>query len=317
MFPIAHANDGGGSIRVPAACCGVVGLKPSRGRISAAPDGGDPILGWATELAVTRSVRDTALVLDIAAGPEPGDPFAIPGPAGSFAAELGQPLGPLRIGFTAVPWSGLPTDPSRVEAVERVARVLADAGCAVAEAAAPLDWEAFLDLEAVIWAATHAQGVIGLAALMGRAIDDSTLEPHSLALYEQGRMISASELLDAIDAGNGVARSIGALFETIDVLITPTLPGPPVELGWFGRQSIADARALTGSWARHETFTSPFNLTGQPAVSLPLALDDDGLPIGIQLVGRNADEATLLRVASHLEAALPWADRIPPIHVSR
>jgi amidase len=315
--PIAHANDGGGSIRVPAACCGVVGLKPSRGRISAGPQGGDPILGWATELAVTRSVRDTAAVLDIAAGNEPGDPFTIPGPSGSFAAEVGRPPGRLRVGVTATPWSGLPTDPERLAVVERVGRVLAEAGCSVVEVASPLDWEAFLELEAVIWAATHAQGVVALAASMERTIDATTLEPHSLALYEAGRRISAVDLLEAIEASNGIARSVGALFGTIDLLVTPTLPAAPVELGWFGRQPVTDARAITSSWARHETFTAPFNLTGQPAISLPLALDAEGLPIGVQLVARHADEATLLRAASLLESALPWADRIPPVHASR
>jgi len=317
IVPIAHANDGGGSIRVPAACCGVVGLKPSRGRVSAAPDAGDPILGWAVEFAVTRTVRDTAALLDAVAGSSPGDPYVIASHGRPFLDEVGVPPGGLRIAVCAKSWSHIPVDPENAAAATASGELLAALGHDVTEASPDLDWDAFLAVETPVWAATTAHGVRSLAAASGREPGEDTLEPITLALYERGLRLSAGELLDAIDGMNAIGRRVARLFEDVDVLLTPTLPGPPLPIGAFRVLPGETATEIAAGWERHETFTSLFNLTGQPAISLPLHQHANGLPLGIQLVGRFGGEATLIRLAAQLEEALPWRDRLPPIHVTR
>jgi amidase len=316
IVPVAHANDGGGSIRVPAACCGVVGLKPSRGRVSAAPDAGDPILGWAVEFAVTRTVRDTAALLDAVAGSSPGDPYVIASHGRPFLDEVGAPPGVLRVAVCAESWSRIPVDPENAAAAAASGELLAELGHDVTEASPDLDWDAFLAVETPVWAATGAHGVQALAAAAGREPSGDTLEPITLALYEHGLRVTAGELLDAIDGMNAISRRVARLFEDVDVLLTPTLPGPPLPIGAFRARPGESTAEIAAGWERHETFTSLFNLTGQPAISLPLHHHASGLPLGIQLVGRFGAEATLIRLAAQLEEALPWRDRLPPIHVT-
>jgi amidase len=316
IVPIAHANDGGGSIRVPAACCGVVGLKPSRGRVSWAP-AAEPVFGWAVELVVSRTIRDTAAALDLAAGPAPGDPVLIQQPTRSFLEEIGQSPGHLRIAVCTAPWSGQTPHPELVEAVHETASTLADMGHEVVEATPEFSWEEFLEAEVPLWAAATAHDVDSLAAASGRAPGPENLEPATMALVRQGRRVTASDVLAATERCNSVARSIGRFFTDVDLLVTSTLPGVPSSLGAFDVDADLPARELAELWARHETFTSVFNMTGQPALSLPLHQSEKGLPIGIQLVARIASEAVLIRVGSALEEAYGWSSRQPPIHIAR
>ncbi len=317
IVPVAHANDGGGSIRVPAACCGVVGLKPSRGRVSAAPYESDPIFGWAVELGVTRTVRDAAALLDAVAGTAPGDPYEVAPPAGSFLEHATGDPARLRVGVCTASWTNVPIDPENAAAAAATGALLEALGHDVVERSPQVDWEMFLAVEVTIWTAVLAHRVDGLAAATGRVPDAGNLEPTSLLVLEHGRTVTAPQLLDALDGMNGVARRVAPLFEEVDVLVTPTLPGPPLELGAFSSRSFGSAAEVVAEWARHESFTSLFNLTGQPAISIPLHEHAGGLPLGIQLVGRVGGEGTLLALAAQLEDARPWRDRVPSIHVSR
>jgi amidase len=316
IVPIAHANDGGGSIRVPAACCGVVGLKPSRGRVSSAPGGSDPIFGWAVELAVTRTVRDVAALLDAVAGPAPGDPYALAPPAQSFLDAARRPPTGLRVAVCASSWTSVPVDPENAEAAGLTGQLLEALGHNVVERAPDVDWEAFLSVEVAVWTAVLAHRVDALAAQTGREANADSVEATSLVMLEHGRRVGRAELLDALDGMNDIARRVALLFEEVDVLVTPTLPGPPLELGAFSSRDFRSAREVVAEWATHESFTSLFNLTGQPAISIPLHEHASRLPLGIQLVGRPGGEETLVALAAQLEDARPWRGRVPPIHVT-
>jgi amidase len=310
MVPIAHANDGGGSIRIPASCCGLFGLKPSRGRISFAPDHGDINGGLVNELVVSRSVRDAAAVLDALAGLQLGDPYtAPPGPA-SYLADLAQAPGRLRIGFETrrIMPDGRVADshPDCVAAVAHAAKLLESLGHHVehAEIAAlrDPDWVArFL----TIWAVGVTTELDGAARLLGRAIAPGEIEVLTYALAELGRMMSASAYVEAWDWIHRASRRIAQFWTTYDLWLTPTVTEPPPPLGTF--QSPADD-PLAGIMraAEFAPFTAPFNATGQPACSLPLYHNAAGLPIGVQLVAAYGREDLLLRVAAQLEAAQPF-----------
>lgn len=317
IVPMAHGNDGGGSIRGPASCCGLVGLKPTRGRTPSGPDRGESLNGLEVEFALTRSVRDSAALLDAVAGPGLGDPYMIQGPERPYRDEIGAPPAGLRIGFTTAPWFGPVPEPEIVAAIEAAAKLCADMGHAVVEASPAFDRDAFLRATHDIWYAGLAHGIDSLADALGRTPSEDNLERCTWACYQFGRRLKATDLLRALDAYNSVSRNVAGFFTDIDVLITPNQATLPEPLGTFDQNAPdVDAASWTKQMFCFEAFLPLFNATGQPAVSLPLYQSRDGLPIGVHFAARFGDEATLFRLASALEAALPWRDRRPPAHVA-
>jgi len=317
IVPVAHANDGGGSIRIPASCDGLVGLKPTRDRVPTGPDYADPLCGLAIEFAVTRTVRDAAALLDAVAGPDVGAPAMIAPPARPYANEVGEAPGRLRIAWTATPASGEKIDPECVRAVHDTVRTLEGLGHTMIEGGPTYDWDAFLANVHLIWAAFTALSVDSAAKSLGRKPGPDNLEAVTLACYEDGKRITALDLLNSLSYGNTLSRSVGAFFETVDALVTPTMARPAAPLGELN-QNKAGMSAM--EWTRQVftycPFTPLFNSTGQPAISLPLHMTPAGLPVGVQIAGRFGDETTLIRLASQLEQARPWAKRRPAVHVS-
>jgi amidase len=313
MVPVAHANDGGGSIRIPASCCGLVGLKPSRARVSAAPQYGDLMGGLVCEHVVSRSVRDTAAMLDAVAGPMPGDPYAAPPLVGeSFAAAVTTPPGRLRIALIVDGADGTPAHPDCIAAARAAAELCTSLGHEVVEASLPVDGDAFLVHFVNVWAAANAWMMLDWEERMGRTAGPDDLEPLSWALVEAGRAISADVYLKSVQALQRATRQVAEFQADHDLLLTPTLGEPPVPLGTF--DSPPD-EPLTGLFraATFVPFTPLCNVTGQPAISLPLAWNEQDLPIGIQFAAGLGHEELLLSLAGQLEQAAPWAHRIPPI----
>lgn len=316
MVPAAHANDGGGSIRIPASACGLVGLKPSRGRTSLGPDLGEPFGGLAVEGTVTRSVRDTAALLDVIAGLMPGDPYTAPPPSRPFVHEVEADPGRLRVGLrTASPDGVFSTHPDCVGAAENAGRLLESLGHTVEIAhPAALDEADAGERFTTIFASHHARLHDVLAGLIGRRLGPDDVDAINWILAEAGRGCSAAQYLAAVDWVHAFTRRVAGWWQDgFDLLLTPTLPEPPPVLGTLNPASLDPM--VVGHRARWlASFTLPFNMTGQPAVSLPLHWNHDGLPIGVQLVGDYGREDLLLRVAAQLERAQPWAHRHPPVH---
>ena len=312
IVPLAHANDGGGSIRLPAACCGLVGLKPSRGRIPAGPDVAEALSGLAVEFAVTRTVRDSAALLDAVHGHGVGDPYIIAPPAQPYVKALNARQRKLRIAYTTESWAGAEVDAEMKSAAEKSAELCRKLGHDVNEAMPQFDWQMFFDAMVVYWTANTTANVNFFANLTGRKIDRSTLEATTLACYEHGKTLSAGQLLQAFAVGNQICRAVGTFFEDYDVLITPTIASPALPLGTLN----ADDESLDAiGWSKKlfdfTPFTPLFNLTGQPAISLPLHMSRSSLPLGTQFVGHFGDEATLLQLAQNLELAQPWPKIAP------
>jgi len=307
IVPIAHANDGGGSIRCPAACCGLVGLKPTRGRTPSGPDVGEGLFGLGIEFAVTKTVRDAAALLDAVQGPGVGDPYVIAPPAKPYAQEILAAPAKLKIAFATDAASGTYVDPFIQEAVKRCAGDLEQLGHDVVEAAPQYDYQTFFDSNLVYWITNMENLVDHVAAMTGRPVNEDTLEATTLACYREGKQFSANQLIDAIGAGNQTCRAIAPFFQDYDVLLTPTNALPPQPLGTYNAN---DANLDARGWAEHifgfAPFTAVYNLTGQPAISLPLALAPQNLPVGLQFVGRYGDEATLLKLAEQLYQQTPW-----------
>jgi len=312
MVPFAHGNDGGGSIRIPASCCGLVGLKPTRARITQAPLLGDVMGGLVVDHALARSVRDSAALLDATAGPAPGDPYVAPPPARPYLEEVGADPGRLRIAWSATNPIGAPVHADCARAVEDAAALCAELGHEVEEAAPELDGALLYESFLAVWLAGHAWGIDGMARATGRTPAPEELEPLSWALHRIGREVRAPDYLLAVTALQRIARVVAGFFAAHDVWLSPTLAQPPVPLGTLDPGST-DALDVFRAASEFVPFTPLFNATGQPAVSLPLHWSPEGLPIGVQLVARYGDEATLLRLAARLEEARPWADRLPPL----
>src|SRR6266699_333417 len=314
--PVAHANDGGGSIRIPSSECGLVGLKPSRGRTSLGPDVGEGWGGLSVEHVVTRSVRDTAAVLDAVAGYRPGDPYTAPPPARPFRDEVGAAPGKLRVGLLVkAPAGQAEVHPECATAARETARLLESLGHRVEESspAALADGEVGRDAVTVITAAT-ARDLAYWSERTGRKIGPGDVEPMTWAIAEMGRPVSASDYLRAIEYLHAHTRQVAAWWaDGFDLLLTPTLPEPPPRLGEFDPAPGDPLRGFTRGGA-FVAFTMPFNVTGQPAISLPLHWSASGLPIGVQLGAAYGREDLLLRIAAQLEEARPWSARRPPVH---
>lgn len=314
MVPAAHATDGGGSIRIPASECGLVGLKPSRGRNSLGPDVGERWNGCAVEHAVTRSVRDTAAILDALAGPMPGDPYAAPLPARPFAAEVGADPGRLRVGVLLHAPGGTSVDGDCVAAAAQTGRLLESLGHGVEESHPEgLGEPEMLRAFGMIVTASIARALDAWGERTGRPIGRDDVEPMTWAVAELGRGVSAADYIRAVEYAHRHTRRLANWWASgFDLLLSPTLAEVPPPLGTFA--SAAD-NPLAGFLRAGPfgAFTSTFNATGQPAISLPMHWNAQGLPIGIQLVAAYGREDLLIRIASQLEHAQPWAQRRPPL----
>jgi amidase len=310
MVPMAHGNDGGGSIRVPASCCGLFGLKPTRARNPLGPKKGDVMSGLVVEHAVTRSVRDSAALLDATSGPDLGDPYWAPPPARPFLQEVGADPGRLRIAFTAQAATGAQVHPDCVAAVRDAAALCADLGHEVAEVAPGLDSEGVTRAFVTLWSAGGAWAVDYWARETGRTPTPDLFEPLSWAIQEMGRQQSASVYLLALQDLQRISREVARFFVDYDIWLTPTLAEPPVPLGTFDSPPENPLYGLIRAGA-FMPFTFICNITGQPAMSVPLYWNADGLPVGTHFIARFGDEATLFRLAAQLEEARPWASRRP------
>jgi amidase len=317
IVPIVQGSDAGGSIRNPASFCGLVGLKPSRGRVSAGPDEGDSFSGMNNYFALTRTVRDCAALLDAVCGSTAGDPYRIVFPERPYTDEIHIAAKPLRIAFTKRPWSGLPLDPELAEGVQSVARILEDMGHIVSEQSPEFNYGQFLAAQIDLWCGHAAYGIDSLANELGRKPSSKNLQSTTWAVYETGKRMPAAQFLAAESYYNKVRRQVGLFFEHVEILLTPTCTVAPLPLD---AHDIDAPGATVADYFDHlapiETFTALFNCTGQPAVSLPLCWSRSGMPLGMQLVARFAEEGTLFRLAAGLEQASPWWQRRPPIHVS-
>ena len=305
--PLAHGNDGAGSLRVPASCCGLVGLKPSRGRTPCGPDTGEAGFGTSYEFGLTRTVRDAAHLLDAIHGPAVGDKYTAPPPSGRYADELTRAPGPLRVACTTHAWSGVPVDSEVAHAVDRTARTLEAMGHEVSDASPAVDWEAVMH--------GFVAGLIAIAApylMAPRPPHASKLEAVSRAILDEAKALSALDLVSALDACNRVTRSVGAFFAEYDLLVTPTLGQLPAP---HGTLRYDDPAHTTRSWLEsmfaYGPFTAVFNISGQPAISLPLAQSQSGLPIGVQIIAPYGREDLLFQIAAQLEQAMPWNHRTP------
>ena len=331
MAPMAHGNDGGGSIRIPASCCGIFGMKPTRARNPMGPYLGEAWHGMVVEHALTVSVRDSAALLDATAGPDPGAPYMAPPRERPYLEEVGREPGRLRIGFTTRSLFGETVHPDCVAAVADAARLCEKLGHSVEDAEPPLDRATLRKAFVVLLAAEIAAEIAQAGALLGRRPTAGGFEPGTWFLGQVGRKLTAAELALAVRQLQQAGRRLASWFEEHDALLTPTVATPPPRLGELGPKrsdllALAVFRALPFGPALRKAldrlaedafefaaFTEIANITGQPAMSVPLHWNAEGLPIGVQFVGRFGDEATLFRLAGQLERERPWASRSPPV----
>ena len=311
VLPVAHATDGGGSIRIPAAQCGLFGLKPSRGRISFAPDAGEGWGGLSAGHVVSRSVRDSALMLDCTAGAEPGDPYAAPTPARPFAEAIGRPPGKLKIALMLKDHRGAKLHPECLAAVQAAARLCESLGHIVEEADPQLDLTALRPLNARISAANTARSCGLRWKALGRDPNPKDVEAATWAVYQRGLKVSGVEYVEAIAAVHAAGRRMGAFLSKYDVILSTVLAGPPPKLGYLNQNG--DVETFVERVTSYLSVTPLHNATGTPAMSVPLHWTADGLPVGVHFAGRYGEEATLLQLAVQLETVQPWFDRVPAL----
>lgn len=312
IVPVAHANDGGGSIRIPASVNGLVGLKPSRARVSEAPVAGDTMSGLVSEFVLTRSVRDLAGLLDWVSGPEPGDPYAAMPPERPYLEELGRDPGKLRIALLTEPLTDDTFAPEVVAATEETARKLEGLGHEVVrpDLSGAGDGMDLFPTFMTRWAAGNANNAATIGMIIGRELTADDVEPLTWALAEQGRRESGAEYLGAVGRHQILSRMVAGLYQGgIDLIMTPTVGELPQPLGTYDDSGPDPMDAIVRARG-FASFTGLFNATGQPAISLPLA-ERSGLPVGVQFVAPMWDEGLLVRFAAQLEQALPWKDRRP------
>jgi amidase len=333
MVPLAHASDGGGSIRVPSSCCAVFGLKPTRGRNPAGPDFGDLWRGFACDHAITRSVRDSATLLDATAGPDTGAPYYAAPPACSFLSEVGEDPGKLRIAFTSEPLLGSNVEEDCIKGLEDTVKLCQELGHEMVEAVPPVDRQVIARAFMTTVCSEIRALVDESARLLNRKATSRDFEPLTWMVTLLGKEFPASDLSHVINMIQLYSRRVGEFFEKYDILLTPTLAMPPLKtyesqvkgiqaflMKFFGRlnagglvKRLVGLDYMAAEAFKFAAFTPLYNTTGQPAMSVPLYWNDEGLPIGMQFVGRYGDEATLFRLAGQLEKARPWADRKPPV----
>jgi amidase len=313
MVPMAHGNDLGGSLRYPASACGLFGLKPTRARVPLGPEYGDAVSGWACEHALTVSVRDSAALLDAVTGPAVGDPYLAPAPRRPFLAEVGTDPGRLRVGYSTRRADGDAAHPDCVAALEDALRLLTELGHEVVEAELPgLGPEVGSAIGTVFNAATA--WIVGYwTRRLGRPPADDELEPLTRTYWELGRQVTGADYLLAIEDCQRFARGVAVWLGDLDVWLTPTMSSPPAALGAITSTDEEPMRALEAGGATVAYAGVVANITGNPAMSVPLCWNADGLPIGVHFLGRYGDEATLFQLAGQLERARPWADRRPPV----
>ncbi len=337
MVPLAHAGDGGGSIRVPAACCGLFGIKPTRARVPLGPDLGEAWQGCAVDHVISRSVRDSAAMLDAISGPDVGALYWPAAPSRPFLSAVGEPPSKLRIAFSSKPLLCGEVHPDCVAGLERATKLCSDLGHDLTEAAPQFDGEEFMSafmtmvLSEVRASMEDAEGRAGRRARYG------DFEPATHLMGLLGKRVNAPRLIHVMQRVHLAVRKIGHFFENYDVFLTPTLSRPPVRIGALRPKgfeaammkvlarlnssrlanSLVNVDKNSAAVFSFVPYTAPFNATGQPAMSIPIYWNDQGLPIGVQCVGRYGDEATLFRLASQLEQANPWDDRLPDVCKTR
>lgn len=313
IIPVAHASDGGGSIRVPASCCGLFGLKPTRARVPCGPVTGEGWAGLTTSHVISKSVRDSAAMLDVLAGPELGDPYYAPAQTETFLTQMQQNPGRLKIAFSAQAPLGISVDPECITAVERAVKLCAELGHDVIEKNVSYDYEALDKAMDVIVAANLAFYLDTRANLLGRKPTQQDVELIHLMIAEQGKTFNASDYAKATFTIHNQTRQIAKFFIDYDIFITPTLAKPPVNIG----ELVADDTNIEDYYRKlpeFAPFTTIWNQTGQPAMSVPLHWTPDNLPVGVQFVARFGAENTLFQLARQLEQIAPWQNKLVAVH---
>ena len=310
MLPMAHATDGGGSIRIPASCCGLFGLKPTRARNPMGPDAGEGWGGASVGLAVTRAVRERAALLDGTAGPDVGDPYWAPPPAGPYLDEVGRPPGRLRIALATASWNGAPVDPECAAAATDAARLCESLGHHVEEARPDYDHEALAQATRLIIGANVRAALDVGARARGRAVEAGDVERVTWEFAALGASHTAADYARSIGVVHRTGRAVGRFFTRYDIILSPTMCQPPFPLGVLDMSS-ADTDAYLAAVLASIGFTALFNSSGNPAMSVPLAWSRGGLPLGVQFAAPFGGEALLFRLGGQLEAARPWAARRP------
>lgn len=317
IVPIAHGNDGGGSIRIPAANSGVIGLKPSRGRVSAGPLNSEPLAGNGIEFALTKTIRDTAALLDIVSEERPGEYCYAPKPTESFKEGIKKSVGKLKISYSTK--TALNHEPSDevLKALNQTVELLRSLGHEVVEDYPEYDGEEFLFATNDIWAASVAGMIEAVASMKGEEPTKDVIEAAIWECYQHGKNMSALQYKAAIEIQAKVSRQVGEFFTKYDVALSPTMSSEPVKHGILNanKSDISSLELTHQMLGQIAPYTALYNATGQPAISLPLHFSGNKLPIGMQFAGRYGEELTLLQLGKQLEEAKPWSENTPPIHV--
>jgi amidase len=319
MVPIAHGSDIGGSIRIPASWCGGVGLKPSRGRVSIGPVVDEGGFGYSMNFIQAKTVRDAAAMLDCVSHPQIGDPFIIPKPSEPYATLAKKAPGKLRIGLVLSEMFGVKVDPEVAAAVKETGKVLAGMGHTVEPAETEIGGLDTLRAVNHLFFFAFDARLEGYAKRTGVKIGPDSLEPVILSIYEWSKSVTPAQFMGALAAANTARRKMARIFAGCDVMLCPTTSRVSEPWGHFNlsKPGVSAANIVDELFAIPCQFTVPHNIMGTPAMSLPLAMHSTGVPIGVQIAAKPADEHILLQLASALEQAMPWSDRTPPLHVSR
>ncbi len=318
IVPLAHGSDIGGSIRIPASWCGGLGLKPSRGRISFGPAIDENGFGLSMNFVQAKTVRDAAAMLDCLAVPQPGDPFVIPKPAEPYARLVGQKPRRLKIGMTLKPLMGVAVDPEVADAVKHTGKMLAGMGHDVIEHDPAFDGVPSVRRFTDLWFFGFDVRLESYSAKTGHKIGPATLEPAILAVYEHAKTLTPAKFFAAQTEVNAARRKLGAFYSTCDIWLSPTIARVAEPWGNYnlGRTDVTIDNIVEKLFVVPCQYTVPHNIMGTPAISIPLAMHSTGLPIGVQLAGRPAEEHLLLQLAAGLEQASPWINRRPALHVA-